>query len=51
MISFVLAFAMAFPIGAGLFRLLTGPDRAVARRGGQRRSDVESERARRTGTR
>ena len=32
MLSFVLAFAMAFPIGSALFRLLTGPDRAVARR-------------------
>ena len=48
MLSFVLAFAMAFPIGSALFRLLTGPDPALARRRTPGRPDAESEGARRT---
>ena len=51
MTSFLLAFAMAFPIGSALFRLVTGPDPALARRRTPRRPDAESERARRTGAR
>jgi len=47
MMSFVLAFALAFPIGSALFRLLTSPGPAVARR----RANRESEKTRRTGAR